>query len=321
MPVANRAWLRLTPTGAHRPARDYLKAQPPAYSAMEASLAVIALFIVICLGTQQVYAKWRSSRSTTPACPLKAFASEIVDKDTVKQGPGPTANENGSRGQFIGDAGKMRPLVNERARLAGEHAVQGVSSLDIDTQWNKSLDGSPRGLISRRPPAPPLTPPEPSTSVFAFTRSSQSSDSFMHQPNPDYMSSTESPTSQHSPSSSSGPRRRSYTRMIPSDSTLAQLSSPIEVEPADASLLSTSYPPTTSLLPPPPPGLQLGADDEQGRQIEVRGEIVSMLDAEGAGWTRHTRVYGGGICLACAATGGNHGGGFYGANVSPEEMH
>lgn len=109
--------------------------------------------------------------------------------------------------------------------------------------------------------------------------------------------------------------------MIPSDSTLAQLSSPIEVEPADASLLSTSYPPTTSLLPPPPPGLQLGADDEQGRQIEVRGEIVSMLDAEGAGWTRHTRVYGGGICLACAATGGNHGGGFYGANVSPEEMH
>lgn len=39
------------------------------------------------------------------------------------------------------------------------------------------------------------------------------------------------------------------------------------------------------------------------------------MDDSGAGWKRHTRVYGGGVCLACLASGGNHGGGFYGENV------
>lgn len=321
MPVTNGAWSRLTPAGTHRPARDYLRAQPPTCSAMEASLVVLVLFVVICLALHQIRAREFSLRSTFSAPSLNACAPETVDKDAANQGPGPTVDEKGLRGQFVGDAGKMRPLFGEQARLADEHAVQGGSTLDIGAQWNKSLNGPSGGLISRRPPAPPLTPPEPSTSVFAFTRSPHSRDSFMHQPNPDYMSSTDSPTSQHSPSSPTGPRRRSYTRMIPNDTAQLETSSPIEPELADVSLLSTSYPPTTSLLPPPPPGLQVGEVEERGRQIEVRGEILSMVDAEGAGWTRHTRVYGGGVCLACAATGGNHGGGFYGANVSPEEMH
>lgn len=35
------------------------------------------------------------------------------------------------------------------------------------------------------------------------------------------------------------------------------------------------------------------------------------------GWKRHTRVYGGGICLACAEASG--GGGYYGARVRPED--
>jgi hypothetical protein len=59
----------------------------------------------------------------------------------------------------------------------------------------------------------------------------------------------------------------------------------------------------------------------EATQIDMQGEIVSMLNSDGAGWTRHTRVYGGGVCLACAAAGREHGdGGFYGATVRPEEM-
>jgi len=51
--------------------------------------------------------------------------------------------------------------------------------------------------------------------------------------------------------------------------------------------------------------------------IKVQGEIISVTDGHGAGWQRHTRVYGGGVCLACAASGRE--GGFYGDNVHPEE--
>lgn len=39
-----------------------------------------------------------------------------------------------------------------------------------------------------------------------------------------------------------------------------------------------------------------------GDTASVTGEIISVLDdATGQGWTRHTRVYGGGVCLACLA--------------------
>lgn len=314
--------MRLTPAGAPHPARDYLKAQPPACSTMAASLAVLALFIVFCIGARHIYARRRDSHTSTAACPLINCTSENVDTDTTKQGSGPVVDEKVRPDANTKGASTMGPIKTELVRVADTHVNQRASPLAIDPQWNKSMDDSPLGLMSRPPPAPPLTPPELSTSVFTFTRRPHSRDSFMHQPNPDYMSSTESPTSQASPSSPSGARRRSYTRLIQGGLSITQASSPTEQEPADTPFLSTSYPPTTSLLPPAPPGLQEVEDEpRQTRQIEVQGEIISVLDGEGAGWTRHTRVYGGGVCLACAASGGNHGGGFYGANVSPEEMH
>lgn len=59
------------------------------------------------------------------------------------------------------------------------------------------------------------------------------------------------------------------------------------------------------------------AMDGHGGQVDVHGQMISVTDDSGAGWKRHTRVYGGGVCLACAASGG--GGGFYGASVRPED--
>lgn len=322
MPATNRGWLRLTPAGVPHSARDYLKAQPPTCSTPGVSLVVIALFIIVGLGARRLLTRRRSSRASIAAWPLSNYTVENVDTDTVKPGSGPAVEDELRGDGKTGNSSIMGPMMAEQVRGTSTRVNQRTSPLAIDPQWAKSMDESPLGLMSRPPPAPPLTPPELSTSVFTFARGEYGRDSFMDQPNPDYMSSTETPTSQFSPSSLSGARRRSYTRMIEGGPSARQTSSPNGHESGDASFLSTSYPPTTSLLPPAPPGSQeVEGESQQTRQIEVQGEIISVLDDEGAGWTRHTRVYGGGVCLACAASGGSHGGGFYGANVSPEEMH
>jgi hypothetical protein len=50
----------------------------------------------------------------------------------------------------------------------------------------------------------------------------------------------------------------------------------------------------------------------------LQGEIISVMDDAGHGWKRHTRVYGGGVCLACVAAGDREGG-FYGDTVPLSE--
>lgn len=99
--------------------------------------------------------------------------------------------------------------------------------------------------------------------------------------------------------------------------------------PSDLTFSPSSYPPSSPLLPPAPPtvsgtlgtGASAAAERGDRTEIDMHGQVVSVLDDEGAGWTRHTRVYGGGVCLACKAAGREHGdGGFYGATVTPEEM-
>ncbi|TDZ39019.1 hypothetical protein C8035_v005665 [Colletotrichum spinosum] len=190
---------------------------------------------------------------------------------------------------------------------------------------------SSRIVLSRPPPPPPLTPPELSPSVFtyddrrrSFTGLATELDaSFFEQPNPDYMSSTETATTtatrpSQSTRSSPAPRRRSYTRTLPVG---VPASSASPVSDGSATTFSpSSFPPTSPLLPGPPPIHGEILEDGTLRHVEVHGEIISMLDDNGFGWKRHTRVFGGGVCLACAASGHDgHHGGFYGENVLPEE--
>ncbi|PHH86839.1 hypothetical protein CDD83_9686 [Cordyceps sp. RAO-2017] len=188
-----------------------------------------------------------------------------------------------------------------------------------DGNWKNGADSLPRPFVSRLPPAPPLTPPELSSAVFTIEEASHRQDSFIHQPNPDYMTSTSS-FSQESSESPSRPRRRSYNKTLPIGIPTPQPASGSQDDAADLFFSPSSYPPTSPLLPPPPPGGSRADGSGRGRGVDVKGEIIAVLDDEGAGWTRHTRVYGGGVCLACAASGGEHGGGFYGATVTPEEM-
>lgn len=115
-------------------------------------------------------------------------------------------------------------------------------------------------------------------------------------------------------------------------------------------LSPSSFPSTLPLLPPPPPNAKNFLDpaavmfpggmvaeggirmvptyedsvDESYIQDEhdadclvgTHEDMMSAMNGSGGGWQRHTRVYGGGICLACAAT---RGGGYYGARVRPED--
>ncbi|GJC79853.1 hypothetical protein ColLi_02691 [Colletotrichum liriopes] len=187
-------------------------------------------------------------------------------------------------------------------------------------------------VLSRPPPPPPLTPPELSPSVFTYDERRRSftsgvselDASFFEQPNPDYMSSTSTGASTatrstHTTRSSPTPRRRSYTKTLPIGVPVPS-TGPIFDE-AEMTFSPSSYPPTSPSLPGPPPIYgEIRYDEATNREILVQGEIISLLDGAGAGWKRHTRVYGGGVCLACAASGDDgHHGGFYGENVLPEE--
>lgn len=176
----------------------------------------------------------------------------------------------------------------------------------------RALPERQRRILTRLPPAPPLTPPELSATIFACE---EEVDGFINQPNPDYMSATSSlPFQEAQPT----PRRRSYMKTFTSGGPL-----PTDDNGSLVPTLSVSSYPSSPLLPPPPPRtqsrVQTHEEDAPRHNVDVKGEIISLVNEDGAGWTRHTRVYGGGVCLACAASGG-HEGGFYGATVTPEEM-
>lgn len=197
--------------------------------------------------------------------------------------------------------------------------------------------------FSRPPPPPPLTPPTLSSAVFTFEdrRPSyavsippQLDASFFRQPNPDYMASSTSSEFDHgaSPQSATAtPRRRSYTKSVPIGIPVPSgfSSSPThqsrEIGWGGSSVDSfspSSYPPSSPHLPPPPPVFHdeviYDYDGHQQDEIDLQGEIISVLDDAGHGWKRHTRVYGGGVCLACVASGDREGG-FYGDKVPLEE--
>ncbi|RFU77242.1 hypothetical protein TARUN_5023 [Trichoderma arundinaceum] len=304
MPATNRGGL----PGADY---NYLKAQPPSWESVRTGLSIFALFIIARFCVQRIYRWLRPAqrRNTTPP----PTNSVLLQRQYQPRLVGPMDDEKSIEG--VNDQQE-----DVRAATAATTTNTTISPMDRHPHWRSAGGALPGPFISRLPPAPPLTPPELSTAVFSLDERSPSSQSFIHQPNPDYMSSTSTTAFQTgSPDSASIPRRRSYTRTLPISVPVShspQAQSP-EAESVDPTFPPSSYPPSIGLLPPAPPsGLDLELDDHAHRNVDIQGEIISVLDRDGAGWTRHTRVYGGGACLACAASGG----GFYGATVTPEEM-
>lgn len=292
----------------------YLNTQQPAWAMLQTGLTVFALFIIARYCLRRAYLWWRGPGalpSHTGSATVGPQAQGTSPRWTMDEKPRQVATSSTT-------TTTMDPTATSYAE--GELPTP-KAKLKVDPDWRSGAGALSRQFVSRLPPAPPLTPPELSTAVFTIRDAPHRTDSFIHQPNPDYMSSTAfvSPTGPASPTT---PRRRSYNRTVPIGVPMPQASSLVsEADSVDLAFSPSSYPPTSPLLPPPPPGFsQLDDDSAQGpREVGVKGEIISVLDDEGAGWTRHTRVYGGGVCLACAASGGEHGG-FYGATVTPEEM-
>ncbi|WZH43932.1 uncharacterized protein QYS62_004945 [Fusarium acuminatum] len=285
MPVTNRGVTHLTPdtTSTTSTRSNYLSKSPPSFQTLQAALAIFAVAVIARFCAIQLYL-WSTISSFPHPRLLQSRPVWTMNEKNITP---PTNPED-----IVSDNGlQMKPTEK---------------NLVINPNWQSTH------IISRPPPAPPLTPPELSTTVFTFEdRPRPGEDSFIRQPNPDYMSSTTNAIM--SPSlATSTTRRRSYNKTLPIGVPVSQSSQGIP-DTADLTFSPSSYPPTSPLLPPAPPNAGTG-------EIGVQGNIVGVLDTDGAGWTRHTRVYGGGVCLACAASGGDHGGGFYGATVRPEEM-
>lgn len=272
----------------------FFDSEQPTRTAIQTGLAVLLLLLALRFCLQRGAAWLRRQPRAQPV----ALASESA-------APSPILGEK-MRSRTI-QYGSDAP---EYQYISGNEQTRPLSAPIFE-----AMPGHQRRILTRLPPAPPLTPPELSATIFAC---GEDVDGFISQPNPDYMSATSSlPIQTTQPTH----RRRSYMKTIP----LAPLPMPGtgDEAPEEQAGRPSSYPDSPQ-LPATPPGSQdqdmpAPEDGVVRRSVEVKGEIISAVNEDGAGWTRHTRVYGGGACLACTASGG-HEGGFYGATVTPEEM-
>ena len=217
-------------------------------------------------------------------------------------------------------------MATQRGARAAAGAMAGGATV-VARRSIPDLTAS-RHLLARPPPPPPLTPPTLSAAVYSFEErrpsyavsippelDTASSLAFIHQPNPDYLDDS-SAAADASPSSPPTPRGQSYSKTLP-----VAVSAPAAGSSGLASAKDTFAPssfPSSPTLPPPPPTHNhdaLYAMAHAQEEVDVHGEIILVTDDLGEGWKRHTRVYGGGVCLACMAAGG---GGSYGDRVPPE---
>lgn len=208
--------------------------------------------------------------------------------------------------------GHLPHSVHQGSSISAEQPSLSVGPGQAEPSTASGEDAHQRYIMTRPPPPAPLTPPAPSQPRFFAPEHGALGASLMHQPNPDYLSHTASlpsPLSEDSkPESSRKPHSRTLPVSTPTPPPLQTRNSDSTNSSDEARFSPRSFPSPTPFLPPPPP-----AFDENGKSVDVQGEVISVTDGFGAGWTRHTRVYGGGVCLACAASGGE--GGFYGATA------
>ncbi|KAK1830835.1 hypothetical protein QBC39DRAFT_100057 [Podospora conica] len=197
------------------------------------------------------------------------------------------------------------------------------------TLGGSGASGSWTAQLSNPTLPPPLTTSALSTSLLSFQDRRPSyavsippelDTGFIHRPNPDYFDD----------SFSSFPGSSEFSELpkgMPIPTTTSSSSN--ETMTTAETFSPSSYPPTSPLLPPPPPGQEfpyeyqfVGGPGGPGvllseHEVQLHDEVISIMDEAGHGWKRHTRVYGGGVCLACAAAGDE--GGFYGDSVPMED--
>ncbi|KAI0388948.1 hypothetical protein F5Y17DRAFT_165755 [Xylariaceae sp. FL0594] len=225
----------------------------------------------------------------------------------------------------VGDFGsKDSPSPSQtrgHTRRRRQHEKQ-KGSIQADTDPSQTyLDGRP----SRSQPLP-HTPPESSIAPYSFedrrlsTAASSSGDfergvTYRWNSEPSMADVT---VSMAGPNQVSSPTflQTSYGDLLPLDDMQAGTSMRTEgLEGHHSSAFSfspSSYPSSNHILPIAP------SESFEPRDSGVTGDMVSS-DPHGNNelWGGHTRVYGGGICLACQAAkaAGGEDGGYYGENV------
>lgn len=307
----------------------YLNNLPPALATIHTGLAAFGFLVIVRFCIQRVRS-WSCSVEPSHSFPLSGEHQSRWHHQS--QPPAPTYTGYPSEKQSIG----VSP--SNMKNLPGSVSSTMESSTDAKSPTTQHGNSGLRRQLNNHgiPAIPGLT----STGLDSSERRINVDD-FMKQPNPNYSSavppsSVDDASSEATGVSPSAPRRRSYIKTltvgIPTDAPVQQGVDANNETPARPN----SYPasPQPAPVSPSASGAQTEpttpTDQAQGiwpsskksrHNIDVRGEIISLVDSKGISWTRHTRVYGGGVCFACAASGGGHGkGGFYGPNVPPEEM-
>lgn len=262
----------------------------------------------------------KQTPSTAPLGKSRGISSNLVAASTVMsddhRGPDPSRGN----GHEIMDPGRVEHDLGDSAQDQ-PGAFPSISSSPI------RFGNPPWARTARPPPRSPKVPLAVTTDAMKLEDRRLSSAvstigdvdlPLFQRQGFDYTSSPSSssvalPTRHGSPLT---PRRRSYTRTISLGDSLPD-TPPAELpDTPPVRFAPSSFPSSSPYLPPAPHDGGEGGGDGDGfppQEINVHGEIVSMEDSTGASWTRHTRVYGGGVCLACLAAGGE--GGFYGPKV------
>ncbi|GAP84704.1 putative riboflavin [Rosellinia necatrix] len=171
---------------------------------------------------------------------------------------------------------------------------------------------------ARPPPPIPLAPPVLSTTFFSLQDrrvSVAASTNGDFDPTIAHGAGSESNPSESATvivpnlkASSPLPLRKSYATIYPADPPQLSSASEAETDDSSSAFAPSSFPSSSPIFPLAPHAAL------EPREMDISGEMASAAGDSGASWKRHTRVYGGGVCLACLASGGNHGG-FYGENV------
>ncbi|KAI0152792.1 hypothetical protein GGR57DRAFT_158268 [Xylariaceae sp. FL1272] len=240
-----------------------------------------------------------------------------------------------NRGRSMPPSGKSEKVspveVDDREDPSDRLSTAHIQDRGLESERKQSTMRKPSasGVIHNQTPSPQLpavTSPRFSTAAFSFQdrRISMAAsvngdfeaslmDHMSSEPNSRPSTDSTADTTAHSSTQASSPMslRKSHPRNIERIHTGPSATS--DRDDDIPSFSPSSFPSSNPILPLAP---HVSFETEE---MDDTGEFVVSEDI-GVDWQRHTRVYGGGVCLACLATGGNHDeGGFYGDNVPLEE--
>ncbi|KAI1290604.1 hypothetical protein F5Y03DRAFT_55374 [Xylaria venustula] len=266
-----------------------------------------------------LFVSWSRKYKTSPhPVPLQAHSMRTTREQSLKQlrelsigriiMPASRKSEKSSSG-----AHKTHDKDGRGGKRGESRSPSSKAKHQEELEMYKAIMDEGRKLKPQPSPMP-LTPPEGSTRFSNFQNRRSSVAASTHNdfdPTLTYgmawdIPSPESTTSIAPHVRTSSPLR--YTTTLSYDTAHPNSSTEPELDDASSAFAPSSFPSSSQILPIAPHAVL------HSTEYGVAGDMLSATGDSGAGWQRHTRVYGGGVCLACLAAGDEEGG-FYGENV------